>query len=115
MKMKVSVKDITNNISADELDAGRLQETFDVSVEDGSKITLPESFNSSLREDLIKLAVASSRANRRQAYGSRKHLGKRKPMAGMKHYLLQKLLKTMSTYTVCMAKEIQAIKAPLCF
>ena len=83
--MKVSVKDITNNISADELDAGRLQETFDVSVEDGSKITLPESFNSSLREDLIKLAVASSRANRRQAYGSRKHLGKRKPMAGMKH------------------------------
>ena len=85
MKMKVSVKDITNNISADELDAGRLQETFEVSVEDGSKITLPESFNSSLREDLIKLAVASSRANRRQAYGSRKHGGKRKPMAGMKH------------------------------
>ena len=39
MKMKVSVKDITNNISADELDAGRLQETFEVSVEDGSKIT----------------------------------------------------------------------------
>ena len=83
--MKVSVKDITNNISADELDAGRLQETFDVSVEDGSKMTLPESFNSSLREDLIKLAVASSRANRRQAYGSRRHVGKRKPMSGMKH------------------------------
>ena len=85
MKMKVSVKDITNNISADELDAGRLQETFEVSVEDGSKITLPESFNSSLREDLIKLAVASSRANRRQAYGSRRHVGKRRPMSGMKH------------------------------
>jgi len=83
--MKVSVKDITNNISADELDAGRLQETFEVSVEDGSKITLPESFNSSLREDLIKLAVASSRANRRQAYGSRRHVGKRRPMSGMKH------------------------------
>jgi large subunit ribosomal protein L4e len=85
MNMKVSVKDITNNISADELDAGRLQETFEVSVEDGSKITLPESFNSSLREDLIKLAVASSRANRRQAYGSRRHVGKRRPMSGMKH------------------------------
>jgi large subunit ribosomal protein L4e len=85
MNMKVSVKDITNNISADELDAGRLQETFEVSVENGSKITLPESFNSSLREDLIKLAVASSRANRRQAYGSRRHVGKRRPMSGMKH------------------------------
>ena len=83
--MKVAVKDITNNISADELDAGRLQDTFEISVEDGSKVTLPDSFNSSLREDLIKLAVASSRANRRQAYGSRRHIGKRKPMAGMKH------------------------------
>ena len=83
--MKIAVKDITNNISADELDAGRLQDTFEISVEDGSKVTLPDSFNSSLREDLIKLAVASSRANRRQAYGSRKHIGKRKPMAGMKH------------------------------
>ncbi|MBT4924963.1 MAG: 50S ribosomal protein L4 [Euryarchaeota archaeon] len=48
-------------------------------------MTLPDSFNSSLREDLIKLAVASSRANRRQAYGSRRHVGKRKPMSGMKH------------------------------
>ena len=85
MKMKVSVKDITNSISADELDAGRLQETFEVSVEEGSKITLPESFNSALRDDLVKLAVASSRANRRQAYGSRRHGGKRKPMSGMKH------------------------------
>ena len=85
MKMKVSVKDITNSISADELDAGRLQETFEVSVEEGSKITLPDSFNSALRDDLVKLAVASSRANRRQAYGSRRHGGKRKPMSGMKH------------------------------
>ena len=63
--MKVAVKDITNNISADELDAGRLQDTFEISIEDGSKVTLPDSFNSTLREDLIKLAVASSRANRR--------------------------------------------------
>ena len=83
--MKVAVKDITNNISADELDAGRLQDTFEISIEDGSKVTLPDSFNSTLREDLIKLAVASSRANRRQAYGSRRHIGKRRPMAGMKH------------------------------
>ena len=83
--MKVAVKDITNSISADELDAGRLQDTFEISVEDGKKITLPESFSTPLRGDLIKLAVASSRANRRQPYGSRPHVGKRKPMAGMKH------------------------------
>ena len=83
--MKVAVKDITNTISADELDAGRLQDTFEISVEDGSKVTLPESFATPLRSDLVKLAVASSRANRRQPYGSRPHVGKRKPMAGMKH------------------------------
>lgn len=83
--MKVAVKDITNTISADELDAGRLQDTFDISVSDGSKIALPDSFATPLREDLVKLAVASSRANRRQPYGSRPHGGKRKPMAGMKH------------------------------
>ena len=83
--MKVAVKDITNTISADELDAGRLQDTFDISVSDGSKIALPDSFATPLREDLVKLAVASSRANRRQPYGSRPHVGKRKPMSGMKH------------------------------
>ena len=49
--MKVAVKDITNTISADELDAGRLQDTFEISVEDGSKVTLPESFATPLRED----------------------------------------------------------------
>ena len=83
--MKVAVKDITNTISADELDAGRLQDTFEISVEDGSKVTLPDSFATPLRADLVKLAVASSRANRRQPYGSRPHVGKRRPMAGMKH------------------------------
>ena len=83
--MKVAVKDITNTISADELDAGRLQDTFEISVSNGSKIALPDSFATPLREDLVKLAVASSRANRRQPYGSRPHGGKRKPMAGMKH------------------------------
>ena len=83
--MKVAVKDITNTISADELDAGRLQDTFEISVKDGSKVTLPDSFNAPLRADLVKLAVASSRANRRQPYGSRPHEGKKRPMAGMKH------------------------------
>ena len=60
--MKVAVKDITNTISADELDAGRLQDTFEISVKNGSKVTLPESFTTPMRADLVKLAVASSRA-----------------------------------------------------
>ena len=83
--MKVAVKNISNVITQDEMDAGRLQSTFDITVEDGSKISLPDVFSASVREDLVRDAVASSRANRRQAYGSRRHVGKRRPMAGMKH------------------------------
>ena len=83
--MKVAVKNISNNITQDEMDAGRLQSVFDISVEDGPNVTLPDSFSQSVREDLVRDAVASSRANRRQAYGSRRHVGKRRPMAGMKH------------------------------
>ena len=83
--MKVNVIDITNTVSQDEVDAGRLQENFEISVENGKKVTLSDAFSTELRTDLIKLAVASSRANRRQAYGSRAHVGKRAPMAGMKH------------------------------
>ena len=83
--MKVAVKNISNNITQDEMDAGRLQSVFDITVEDGSKVSLPDSFSQSVRVDLVRDAVASSRANRRQAYGSRRHVGKRRPMAGMKH------------------------------
>ena len=83
--MKVAVHNIINNIEQDELDAGRLQEVYDIDVELGKKVSLPESFNSEIRSDLVKLAVASARANRRQAYGSKAHGGKRKPMSGMKH------------------------------
>ena len=83
--MKVAVMDITNNVSQDELDAGRLQENFSVEVSQGKKVTLPEAFSAPVREDIIKLAIASARANRRQAYGSNAHVGKRAPMAGMKH------------------------------
>jgi hypothetical protein len=39
--MKVAVKNISNTITQDEMDAGRLQSSFDISVEEGSKITLP--------------------------------------------------------------------------
>ena len=76
MKLKVAVKDIVNEVSGS---------TFSVSVNDGAKVTLPDSFSTEIRTDLVKLAVASSRANRRQAYGSNPHVGARKPMAGMKH------------------------------
>ena len=83
--MKVAVMDITNNVSQDELDAGRLQENFSVEVSLGKKVTLPKAFTAPLRPDMIKLAIASARANRRQAYGQRAHGGKRSPMSGMKH------------------------------
>ena len=83
--MKVALHNIINNIEQDELDAGRLQEVYDIDVELGKKVSLPDSFNAEIRTDLVKLAVASARANRRQAYGSNPHVGKRKPMSGMKH------------------------------
>ena len=41
------------------MDAGRLQSVFDITVEEGSKVTLPESFSQSVREDLVRDAVAS--------------------------------------------------------
>ena len=83
--MKVAVHNIINNVEQDELDAGRLQEVYDIGVELGKKVSLPDSFSTEIRTDLVKLAVASARANRRQAYGSNAHVGKRKPMSGMKH------------------------------
>jgi large subunit ribosomal protein L4e len=83
--MKVAVHNIINKVDQDELDAGRLQEVYEIDVEMGKKVSLPESFSTTVRTDLVKLAVASARANRRQAYGSNAHVGKRKPMSGMKH------------------------------
>ncbi len=83
--MKAQVMNIVNTIQQDELDAGKLQEVYEIEVELGKKITLPDSFESPHRPDMVKMAVASSRANRRQSYGSKPHNGKKKPMAGMKH------------------------------
>ena len=83
--MKVALYNIINNIEQDELDAGRLQEVYDIDVELGKKVSLPDSFNTEIRKDLVKLAVASARANRRQPYGSNVHGGKKNPMSGMKH------------------------------
>ena len=77
LKLKAQVMNIVNNIQQDELDAGKLQEVYDIEVELGKKITLPDSFEAPHRPDMVKMAVASSRANRRQSYGSKPHNGKR--------------------------------------
>ena len=83
--MKASIHNITNNISQDEVQAGRLQEVYDVSIKLGKSMSLPSAFDSDIRTDLIRRAVASSRANRRQPYGSVKQNGKLRPMPGMRH------------------------------
>ena len=83
--MKATSYSLNNEISQIEVDTGLLSETYEVSVENGSKVELPESFSSDIREDMVKDAVHSSRANRRQPYGHRTHGGKRAPQAGMKH------------------------------
>ena len=83
--MKVATLDIVNTVSQTEMDAGKLSARFSIQINDGSKIELPSVFDAEVREDLVKVAVASSRANRRQPYGSLPHGGKRRPMAGMKH------------------------------
>ena len=83
--MKATTYSLNNEISQIEVDAGLLSETYEVSAESGSKVELPESFASDIREDMVKDAVHSSRANRRQPYGHRTHDGKKAPQAGMKH------------------------------
>ncbi|MAK04630.1 MAG: 50S ribosomal protein L4 [Euryarchaeota archaeon] len=82
--MKTTVTNIVNIVTEDEIDAGKLQEQFEVSTESGSKLNLPDYFETTFRPGLIRRAVHSSRANRRQPYGSRPHVGKRAPMSGMK-------------------------------
>ncbi|MBT4649849.1 MAG: 50S ribosomal protein L4 [Euryarchaeota archaeon] len=76
---------MVSNVEQEEFDAGLLAETYLVETKDGKNVTLPSMFESDIREDLVRSAVHSSRANRRQAYGHREHDGKRKPQAGMKH------------------------------
>ena len=83
--MKATSYSLNNEISQIEVDAGLLSETYEVSAENGSKVDLPESFSSDIREDMVRDAVHSSRANRRQPYGHRTHDGKKAPQAGMKH------------------------------
>ncbi|MFL2957952.1 MAG: 50S ribosomal protein L4 [Candidatus Thalassarchaeaceae archaeon] len=83
--MKIKAYNLVNSVIQEELDAGLLAESYEVSVKDGKNITLPDVFNTEIRNDLVKSAVHSSRANRRQPYGHREHDGKKAPQPGMKH------------------------------
>jgi len=83
--MKTKSYNLVNTVEQEEMDAGLLAEIYEVEVKDGKSFTLPDVFESEIREDLIRRAVLASRANRRQAYGHREHDGKRKPQPGMKH------------------------------
>ena len=83
--MKIKAYNLVNSVIQEELDAGLLAESYEVSVKDGKNVTLPEVFNTEIRHDLVKSAVHASRANRRQPYGHREHDGKRSPQPGMKH------------------------------
>ena len=83
--MKVKMYNLVSNVEQVEFDAGLLAESYLVETKDGKNVTLPSMFESEIREDLVRSAVHSSRANRRQAYGHREHDGKRRPQPGMKH------------------------------
>ncbi|HII35270.1 MAG TPA: 50S ribosomal protein L4 [Candidatus Thalassarchaeaceae archaeon] len=83
--MKVKVYDLVNSVEQEELDAGLLAESFSVEAKQGKAVSLPDVFSSDIRIDLIRSAVHSSRANRRQPYGHREHDGKKAPQPGMKH------------------------------
>jgi|TARA_B100001094_G_scaffold39723_1_gene34293 large subunit ribosomal protein L4e len=83
--LKVKVYDLVNSVEQEELDAGLLAESFSVEAKQGKAVSLPDVFSSDIRIDLIRSAVHSSRANRRQPYGHREHDGKKAPQPGMKH------------------------------
>lgn len=83
--MKAAVNHLTIEVIQEEVEAGPLAEVYDISVHQKGKVELPDAFDSDIRIDLIRRAVHSFRANRRQPYGSHVHGGKRRPMPGMKH------------------------------
>ena len=83
--MKVKAYDLVNSVDQEELDAGLLAESFSVEAKQGKAVSLPDVFSSDIRMDLIRSAVHSSRAIRRQPYGHREHNGKKAPQPGMKH------------------------------
>tara|TARA_B100000287_G_scaffold434667_1_gene499807 strand:+ start:3375 stop:4265 length:891 start_codon:yes stop_codon:yes gene_type:complete len=84
-KLKTKAYNLVNSVIQEEMDAGLLAENYIVEAKDGKSISLPDSFSSEIREDMVRSAVLASRANRRQSYGHREHDGKRSPQPGMKH------------------------------
>lgn len=82
--MKVKTYELSNTIEVEELEAGVIID-YSIEAADGKNVSLPAAFGAEFRPDLIRRAVHASRANRRQAYGHREHVGKRKPQPGMKH------------------------------
>ena len=85
MIMKANAINLVNSVIQEEMDAGLLAETYSVEAKKGKSISLPSPFQSEIREDVVRAAVLSSRANRRQPYGHREHDGKKSPQPGMKH------------------------------
>ena len=83
--MKANTISIVNSVIQEEMDAGLLAETYSVEAKKGKSLSLPPMFASEIREDVVRSAVLSSRANRRQPYGHREHDGKKSPQPGMKH------------------------------
>ena len=83
--MKANAINLVNSVIQEEMDAGLLAETYSVEAKKGKSISLPSPFQSEIREDVVRAAVLSSRANRRQPYGHREHDGKKSPQPGMKH------------------------------
>ena len=83
--LKTKAYNLVNSVIQEEMDAGLLAENYIVEAKDGKSISLPDSFSSEIREDMVRSAVLASRANRRQSYGHREHDGKRSPQPGMKH------------------------------
>ena len=73
--MKVKVYDLVNSVDQEELDAGLLAESFSVEAKQGKAVSLPDAFSSDIRMDLIRSAVHSSWAIRRQQYVLREYKG----------------------------------------
>ena len=83
--MKVKMMNLVNTVDQEEFEAGLLSEHYSVAVKAGKAIELPDCFSADIRVQVVRDAVQSARANRRQPYGHNRHEGRRNPQPGMKH------------------------------
>jgi large subunit ribosomal protein L4e len=83
--MKVKMMNLVNSVDQEEFEAGLLSEQYSVAAKAGKAIDLPDCFYSDIRIQVVRDAVQAARANRRQAYGHNRHVGRRNPQPGMKH------------------------------